>query len=404
MIDKNFPPLLKTASFLVSENRNSDLDVGKRHDRQKKGRSGRFLHILYKAGFSGLFLYLFVTSLRSFSYSLFRGVVVEDHANSIIRHSLDRVYEIDSRHELTTYKSSVWRQLTVFIKSLSYLREAYKSTGIEHVTEFVRVAKLFNFYVRWRAVFEKSPPSAVLIARTNDQKRLALGLVAEVFQVPLVAYLMDLVAVRKPAPFSVSLYMCWTTFQMESVKKEHTDTAQLPVPFIREMKLPVPKPNKAVCGLLLNAKCDLKGVDKFIDSLYRKFGLNNLFVRPHPGTSEERVAVLNNVFISDWREALHDYFEKLDIVFALNTIAVIDALLHGVPVIYVGGLDPYDYDLQGYVRDGIAYPFSEKEDIFKSADLFYASDFFKKRWTPELFTGSGLSERNALSRIIKSHK
>ena len=114
--------------------------------------------------------------------------------------------------------------------------------------------------------------------------------------------------------------------------------------------------------------------------------------------------MLNNVFISDWHEALHEYFEKLDIVFALNTNAVIDALLHGVPVIYVGGLDPYDYDLQGYVKDGIAYPFSEKEPAFKSANLFYASDSFKKRWTPELFTGSGLSERNALSRIIKSYK
>lgn len=404
MIDNNLQPLLKTAQFLVSENRNSDLDVEKRHDRQKKGRSGRFLHVLYKAGFSGLFLYLFVTSMRSFPYRLFRGVVVEDHASSIICRSLDRVYEIDSRHELTTFKSSVWRQLSVFIKSLPYLREAYKSTGIEHVTEFVRVAKLFNFYVRWRAVFEKSPPSAVLIARTNDQKRLALGLVAEVFQVPLVAYLVALVSFPKPAPFSVSLYMCWTSSQMVFFKNEHIDTAQLPVPFIRKIKLPVPKPDKTVCGLLLNAKCDLKEVDTFIKSLYRKYDLNNLIVRPHPGYPEDRLAVLNNVFISDWHEALHEYFEKLDIVFALNTNAVIDALLHGVPVIYVGGLDPYDYDLQGYVKDGIAYPFSEKEPAFKSADLFYASDSFKKRWTPELFTGSGLSERNALSRIIKSYK
>jgi len=393
-------PLFKTASFLVEEDRNSFLDRKERIKRQKKSLSGRVLHFLHKFGFPGLGLYLLFTSRNSLSCSMFRGIIIEDHSSSIIRRSLERVFGSSAGSELYRSNGRAFYGLLWYIRNVFHLGRLYKELEMDSITEFVRIARLFGYYIRWTGVFEKLSPKAVFIARTNDQRRLAAGAAAERYGVPLTAYLVERIRLQPAAPFSVDLYMCWTTRQADVFRRGGAEAAQMPVPYIRSMKLPVAEPGRISCGFLLNAKCDFAKVNEFINMLTRRYGFGNISVRPHPGTSVEKLSGLKGADVSDWREALHDYFERTDLVFAVNTNASIDAVLHGVPVVYAGGLDPYDYDLHGFVESGYIFPFSDDVTFPDSVNRFYKSDLFKKSGIREMFTDDVFPERKFIRNIV----
>ncbi len=55
-----------------------------------------------------------------------------------------------------------------------------------------------------------------------------------------------------------------------------------------------------------------------------------------------------------------DSVEEFSVVLAGNTTAIEEALAAGVPVIYCGNLDSFEYDLLGYVSDGIVFDGTNK--------------------------------------------
>jgi hypothetical protein len=127
-------------------------------------------------------------------------------------------------------------------------------------------------------------------------------------------------------------------------------------------------------------------------------------VRPHPGLHSGMVSLGPEIDMSDWNEPLLDYLNSVDVVFALNTNASLEALLHGVPIVYKGNLDGLQYDLQGFVRDGIILPYAEDFQYPDSLTSFYSSESFTSKWNTAIFTTDSSAERTLIKKvgIIKS--
>ncbi|WP_321990722.1 hypothetical protein [Marispirochaeta aestuarii] len=401
---KVYDSLNKVVKFAVSELRSSKLPLEDRTRILKSTRHGRLLSFLYPFGFVGGMVFVAGAVARPVSTTVFRSLVLEDHASKVVRNSLNRAFGSVLENEFRRIKPPRAAVLRSFIRNLKVMRRAYKSGDLHHFTEFGRVLSLFFFYIVWTALFSRASPKAALFARTNDVKRLALGAAAEEYGIPVVTFTVDRVALRNPAPFEVDTVLSWTRRQRTAAEKEGSRGIQMPVPSIRSMKLPVPENDKGSYGLLLNAKCDTEKLGIWIRSFYSKHpdGMP-LQVRPHPGFDTERLKDLPYSEICDWHQPLGEYLDTLDMAFALNTNAVIEALLHGIPVVYLGGLDPYEYDLHRFVADGLVYPYGS-EDIFPQAvNEFYSSDAFRSQWNPDEFVTDGTKEREFLLQLT-SHK
>ena len=400
MIDsKKIEVLKKTINFLVSENRNSALASKDRLEIQNKKRFGKILGFLYPFGFWGGIIYCLSALWKGETVTMFRDMIFEDHASKVVHNSLKRTWGENYDQDKSNLPLSRLKVLITLLKNIFIVRRAYKSVKIDHVTEFVRVFRLVHFYFMWKALFSSNPPASVLFVRTNDPKRLALGTVAEEYEIPSIAFTVDRVALRKPAPFAIDTLLCWTMNQKKLAEERNIPVIRMPVPSIKAIKLPVPNSNSGVYGLLLNAKCDPLMVAKWVEEISSMYNISSLQVRPHPGYAVEKLSIIPHSVICDWHQPLEEYLDGLDLVFALNTNSIIDALLHGVPVVYVGGLDPYDYDLHRFVADGIVFPYSPENSSIKSIIMFYSSEPFKEMWNPKEFITDNTEEYDVLTQL-----
>ena len=391
--------LIRTLHFLISENRNSDLPIEERQKIQNRKRYGKILGFLYPFGFIGGMFYCLSAFWKEETIITFRGMVIEDHANRVIKKSLERTWGKDYKKDLIRVSPSKIKVFASLWKNFFLLRSAYRLAGIEHVTEFVRIFRLFHFYIMWKGLFSYYSPSAIFLARTNDQKRLALGSVAEEYGIPLNVFTVDQIALRSPAPFAVSAQFCFTKRQVMAARERNITAVRMPVPSIRTMKLPVPEPGQGVYGLLLNAKCYPSKVGEWVENFSTQYNINSLQVRPHPGFDVEKLSVIPNSCICDWHQPLGEYLDGLDLVFALNTNAVIEALLHGVPVVYLGGFDPYEYDLHRFVANGIACPYLPSDTFPESVSSFFSSESFRVKWNPGEFITDNTEESDLLTQL-----
>jgi hypothetical protein len=397
-------PLIVCARYLVSENRSSDLPVKERLKIQKRTLYGRLLDLLYPLGWPGGFVFLLFSVIKRDSVKLYRNMIIADHASRVIHGALSRVWGREYKQQLVKSRASLFETYRALFRKRALLKKAYKAAEVAHVTEYVRLVRLFHFYLVWTAWFSRNRPQAALMARTNDQNRLALGVAAEEAGVPCAAFTIHRVTLLKPVPFAVQTAFCWTARQASEHAVAGIRAVRMPVPLLKELKLPVPENGTGRFGLLLNAKCDVQKLDAWLTALKKQSEIREILLRPHPGYDTEKLTSLSFGTLSDWRQPLPQYLDSLDLVFALNTHAVIDALLHGVPVVYVGGLDPYEYDLHGFVKSGIAYPWSLSDTFPGAVNRFYSSEGFKSRWNPSEFETDGGGERRALLELAGEGK
>ncbi len=399
--EKDIPPLAACGRFLVAENRNSDLSVDDRLKIQRRTLYGKILGKLYRTGWAGGFLFLLFSVYKRDSVINFRNMIIADHSSRVIHNSLKRVWGAGYEKNIRKNRASLLSAYVSLFSNYRKLKSAYKIARVAHVTEYVRLIRLFHFYIVWKAWFQKNKAVSALIARTNDQNRLALGVAVEELNIPLALFTIARTAIPRLVPFAVAEAFCWTTLQAKEYQKAGVSALRMPVPFIKEMKLPVPESSAAVTGMLLNAKVDVQKLKDWIAAA-EGTGIRNIQLRPHPGYDVSRLYSLDNVSICDWHQPLGEYLDSLDMVFALNTHAVIEALLHGVPVVYIGGLDPYEFDLHGFVQSGITIAYSDSLKIPQEVSEFYGSDKFKQMWNPNEFETDPGPERAALEKLAGS--
>lgn len=387
-------PIFSTAQFLVQETRNSGLSQEDRLDRLSERGVDRHYRKLRRLGGSGVLLDCLGAVVHPPRLSVWDHFVVEDHSCGVITQSLKRYY--GSKPDIKSVKPGRFALLRSVLKHQKKIRQVVKDSGSDHLTEYIRVLRLLRYYISWMALLGKRKPKAVLLARTNDQKRLALGAAAAESGIPVLVFTVDRVALREPAPFPIALQFCWTRTQMKHLEMQGVTAVQMPVPELRELKNDLPGIQKLKCGFLLNAKCRPEEVNAFCISLFDHFGVQFLSVRPHPGFDIDRLVLDKRAVVCDWRQPLAEYLNSVDLVFSLNSNAIIDALLHGIPVVYCPGMDPYAHDIHGYVKERIVIPFSKTIILPEMVRDFYESEDFRMRWNIEEFDTNGSVELREL--------
>ena len=398
----HFEQLNRVSKFIVQEIRNSDLPLAERIKILKKTRYGKILSRLFFLKASGGVLFLFGCLIRPPKVSVFNNVVYEDHSSKVIAQSFSRVFGSSWQNRTKKIKASRLYLLITLIKNITLIIRTYNNTDVQTFPEFARCCNLFYFFISWNAAISGVQHKAICIARTNDPKRLALGVVGEIKGIPVMTFTVDQVALRNPSPFAVDTVLCRTRKQKGSAIESGSKAVQMPVSRLMPVKLPIPEAGTGRFGLLLNAKCNPESIQNWINAVFKKAPGIEFLVRPHPGFEVERLSGLSHSVICDWHQPLFEYLDSLDAAFALNTNAIIESLLTGVPVIYVAGLDPYKYDLHRFVADGIVFPYSEEMIFPDSVNDFYKSKDFVAQWNSSQFSTDPSAERKFLTSLVEN--
>ena len=367
--------LAEAAVFVVHTTRNAQLSLDERKQKLMHMGFGKVLRLLYPFRFLGIALYCAGTVIKPKTVCYYQDKVVEDHASGVIRNSLKRYHNINIEQDSVRIKPEFCSLLYTVFSELVNIANAFKATDLKHFSEFAELATLFRYYIIWKAVFRKRRPVLSILARTNDKKRTALGVVSNEYGIPVIAYSVIRTGLRRSSPYKIELQLCWTTVQKEHLEKQGIKAVLMPVPEVEDIRVDLKDANQTKCGILLNAKCVPVKLHHFIHIIMRDFKFEEI------------------------RESLWDYLDGIDIVFALNTNAIIDSLLHGVPVVYVGNLDVLDYDLHGFVKDGLVLPFVDSFRFPESVINFYSSNEFKQKWNKSIFTTDSSYEKEALRKL-----
>ena len=397
----NSEKLTRVSNFIVQEIRKSDLPLNDRIKILKKTSYGKILIRLFFLKSIGGVLFLFGTLIRSHRLSVFNNLVYEDHSSKVISQSFSRAFGSSWMSNTEKIKASRFYILKSLIKNIHVVLQVYSKSDIRTLPEYARCFNLFYFYILWSAVVSAAQHTAICIARTNDPKRLALGLVGDLKGIPVITFTVDQVALRNPAPFAVDTVLCRTRNQKDAAIESGSKAVQMPVSRLMPVKLPIPEAGTGRFGLLLNAKCNPESIQNWINVVSKKAPGIEFLVRPHPGFEVERLSGLSHSVICDWHQPLFEYLDSLDAAFALNTNAIIESLLTGVPVIYVAGLDPYKYDLHRFVADGIVFPYSEEMIFPDSVNDFYKSKDFVAQWNSSQFSTDPSAERKFLTSLVE---
>lgn len=354
---------------------------------------------LYRIGPAGLLLYCYRYSLRPERLLMLRRSVVDDHASLTVAKALRRVVGIDLARESYTQRISPSRIICSAIWFTPALIAAYVRLMPWNLEQFAQLSRVARYLIAYRPAFDLVRPASVLIADTSDPKRIALGTLADLHDVSVATFCVPLMDPPERGGYRVETAFCWTREQTVIAAQWAQRSVRMPVPY-RPLRTTLDGVESLRAGLLLNAKCNLHAVSRFLFELKNRYGLDKILVRPHPGYRVLRLRSLSHAEIADWREPIDRYLAELDLVFAPNTNASIDALLYGVPVVYVGGLDSLPYDFHGFVQRGLLLAYSDKLLLPDDVTRFFSASSFQSKWQETYFTTDGSEEHGALTSLL----
>jgi hypothetical protein len=335
--------------------------------RYRRLRKKKVSYFFYRLGSVGFVLYILILAAKPASLFCFRKGIVDDHTSGPIKDALLRS-GVQLENEKQEVRVSHLQALDGFFSLVKAARAACTQVKPENVVEFVRCVQIAKYAMDYYGYFKKNEVKYVLIADTFNPKRQALGLVAEIISIPVYSFSVIKTGVRAAASFKVDTYFCWTK-EHRDLLLSTTDSRVLLLGSSVNGSVRGPLPENAVYGLLLNAKYIEENIRIFLAELKTRHGIKNIQVRPHPGHKKE--LSLDNGILRDWREPLNEYFKSVDCVFAPNTNAMAEALLNGVPVVYVNELGEGAYDMHGLVAKNLVFPYEDKYSIPEDVNRFF---------------------------------
>ena len=278
--------------------------------------------------------------------------IVEDHASRTVQASIERVGK-EKSWPASSWAPNWLRLIASIRRNLMVMVNAYRIARPETRFDQTRVLRLLASYAYWHCVFEYRRPSVAYIAMTNDQHRLALGVVAQECAVPLVAWNVGRQGVRLKVPFKIAAQLCWSRTQRVHLESQGIPAFQLPVETRSMNTLDVSALRSGALGFLLNARVDLVRLRVLLQQLRDVYGIRDIQVRPHPGALLKAEDWEGLAVLRDWREPLTEYLASINAAICMTSGAMYDALLHGVPIAYRAGLDDVAYDATGLVRNRV---------------------------------------------------
>lgn len=323
--------------------------------------------------------------------------IVEDHSSKPVQASIVRVAKED-RWPASSWAPNWLRLVASIRRNLVVMTEAYRTSEPATPFDQTRVLRLLASYAYWHCVFEHRLPSVAYIAMTNDQHRLALGVVAQEWGVPLVAWSVQRQGTRLKVPFKIAAQLCWSRTQRLDLESQGITAVQVPVETQPMKTLDVNALRSGALGFLLNARVDVVRLRALLEQLRDVYGIRDVQVRPHPGAvlkpeDWEGLAVLR-----DWREPLADYLASINAAICMTSGSMYDALLNGVPIAYRDGLDDVTYDATGLVRGRVIAELKPDHDPLQALVKQYGDGHGSAEVLYDEYSSDTQPEREVLER------
>lgn len=363
--------LLAVAKYLIAQTDKSSITPESRSVKYHR------VFLLLKRMRLPLFILIFAQGffyfLKSGGYFTYNGCVIADHSSEVIKKNIsDYNKEMLRRND----KPSMLKCLIVLMYLSPKFSDIYKAASPKRAFDVKRVLSLFYSYVYWSEIFSINPSHASLIAMTNQPLRLALGVVSNDRETPVLAWTVGKYGVKAPPPIAVDVFFCWTHSQAHYLSEYCNEVVEMRVEKKPEKFLLKGVKEKKI-ALLLNARVDYESMNRFIKYMYDEFNIKGLRVRPHPGAKIKKKDVLPIATLCNWKEPLNIFLEDVCAVFCMSSSAILDALLNGVPVIYINGLDDFPGDVTGLVDMGIVPAYSNEVDPVDLIKSHYSSESSK---------------------------
>ena len=389
------------ASFLhvINACRTGNIPLESRNKRIRAKRP--YFSLLFSFRSFGLLLYCLSSIFKTYSIQIYKNGIIQDHSSGIIVKSLNRVLKTSIEKDVEEVYIKLSDRLISFFILYRTVATTFNALEINNVTEFFRVTMIAQHIVNAYAFFQNEPPKFIFIVDENNHKMLSLGVLSHYFKVPVYTFSVALFSAPTLRPFKVDVYFCWTQEQKEAIMKSGVLAVQLPVEKHEICLLPDNGNNtKLRVGLLLSSKYNVQMLRQLVGELKSKYNLLNVNIRPHPGRSVEELKNIENSVLCKREEHLIEYLKKMDCVFAPDTNAIVEAILFGVPVVYVREISDTNEDVHGFVKNGLVIKYSEELKFPEMINDFYKSKRFLKSLNSIGFTYSEAEARKVLIDIL----
>jgi hypothetical protein len=340
---------------------------------------------------------------RPAKFSKAGDLLLEDHSSLVIADSLKRVLG-ENVPKLRTIRTRRVTFLREAAGNTSMLAAIYRKVGAETDFDRTRTLKLLTDYLSCRALLRDHAFEVIFLARTNDQKRSALGVAARERGIPVVAWTVERRGFRASSPFPLAAQLCWGRSQRMTLASQGVEAYQMPV-----ARKPIPNLSAASLrngrlGFLLNARVDIPRLVDFLRTVKNVHGIRDLQLRPHPGKDLGDYADVKALAtLRDWREPLADFLDSVEAAMAMSSGSIDDALWRGVPVIVIGGLDDLPAEYCGMVSAGVLPLFTAGADPVETLVSHYADWQEGRLNAVSEYSDDPSLERTAIERFMPKH-
>ncbi len=259
-----------------------------------------------------------------------------------------------------------------------------RAGGLDRHVQLSLVEMLLEYAALGRR-FARRPPKLVVIPCDLSPRRIAAGAAAERHGVPSLYLQLSLFNTYVP-PFRPSRAMVINPPAERALAAAGLPTVRRVLrsrrPALRE---PADPPRDV--GIVLNAFVDPGALPRRLAAIRKRFPETRFRVRRHP-RSRLRIDPLPDGFTLDPpQRPLADFARDIELALAGNSVAQLDLLGLGVPVVHLDGLDGIAFDHCGFVAEGLVFGVRSPEDIMLDrVRSFYA----RPEWSAKLAERLGL--------------
>lgn len=252
-------------------------------------------------------------------------------------------------------------------------------------------------------IFARSPPALVLVPCDLSPRRIALGAAAERRGVPCLYLQLSLFNTYAP-PFRPDMAVVVNSQAERSLAAIGAATLRRsPGEGVPQLRFRAEPPRRI--GVVLNNYIRPEKLEGSLIRLRRQFPEAAFILRPHPN-SRHRLRPMPEGFLLDSPgRDLAAFADEIDLAIVGNSVAQLDLLGLGLPVVHLDGLDEIAFDHCGFVAEGLVFGAATAAEIeFGRVRAFYV----RPSWRPRLLERLGVlpdprprgREREALQRWL----
>ena len=305
-------------------------------------------------------------------------------------------------------------------RTIKYCKVISYFNNDDFITGCLR-ASFVGYYVKNIYILSRTSPKAVLVTSNYAADSCAMVSAAKSLNIPVIFYPHGAVtSFNQPTNIGYDIAIFSGKYGVDLYKENSPDfspkllfcgikgkTDPLKIDFSDQ------KPPKKV-GIFLTAKTNMQILTEIVDELTDKWNVEKILIRPHPVDliipDFVSLGSKKNIFISAKGDPLIEDVKQVDFAFVGNSSVHLEILKLGVPTLYFGSMDSYDYDINGFVKHKVVPSF----DNFSSIKLDDIASFYGSDWKDSFSyfdAGYGLSEeeinlniKNGIEEFLGSSK